>query len=61
MLIIASDDTPKKVEKTLGDYIVEDFCKLNRKERKLVYRFTRAVISRNKEDIKYLVELLEHD
>ena len=42
----------------LEDLMVEDFRKLDRKERKLVYRFIRAVISRNKETIDYCVEII---
>ena len=45
----------------LEDLVVEDYRKLNQKERKLVYRFIRAVVARNKENIDYCVALLKNE
>ena len=48
------EDTPAPLE----GLIVEDFRKLNRKERKLVYHFIRAVVSQNKESIDFCMNVL---
>ncbi len=38
--------------------VIKDYRRLNQKERKLVYKFVRAVISQNKENIDACVALL---
>ncbi len=50
---------PQTAPEQLVGHIVADFDKLNREERKLVYRFVRAVVSRDTEAIKRLTSLVE--
>ena len=50
----------EEVPVPLENLIVDDFRKLNRKERKLVYHFIRAVASQNKEAIDFCVSVLHN-